>query len=81
MTTIVNVYNYGDKPRNIILVDDDIVDGKYQNDTLKELVAMRDFNVFTNGGTGGLLNEGDGYTFDSYTGTLTIPANKYVIIF
>jgi hypothetical protein len=69
------------KEPNIIICEADFIDNDYQNDKLKALEPMKDFNVFTNNGTGTLVSYEDGYQHNPLTGTLTMPANKYVIIF
>lgn len=48
--------------------------------SLVNKTAMINFDVFSAGAYGGLLEEDDGYTFDSPSGTLTMPPGKYMIL-
>lgn len=70
--------------RRIRITSADFIGNDYQNNYLIGLIAETDFDVYSAGGTGGLLNEGtaptDGYTFNSATGTITTTADSYLII-
>lgn len=63
----------------IRITSSDFMGNNYQNDLLIGLTAETDFDVWSAGGTGGLLNNGEGYAFVSGTGTMTLPADKYMI--
>jgi hypothetical protein len=55
--------------------------GIYANDDLIGLTAEFDFDIYSAEGSGVLLNLNDGYLFNSGTGTLTLPDQKYKIEF
>jgi len=61
----------------IILTASDFEGDTYQNDALVNKQADLDFELFTNGGSGVMLKEGDGYTYDQSYGTITAPAQNY----
>lgn len=44
------------------------------------LIAGKDFQLYTNGGSGTLLAPDDGYTFNATTGTITTDPGPYVLI-
>lgn len=68
--------------RNVVqtvITSADFAGPHYINTLLIGLTAMRDFNVFTNGGSGVVLNVNDGYTFTSGTGTINMEPGDYLI--
>ncbi len=66
-------------PLNVSIEAVDFAGSTYQNNDLIDLTPMVDFNVFTNLGSGVLLQNGDGYTFVAGTGTITTEADSYII--
>jgi len=58
----------------------DFTGSDYQNDRLIGLNPPAQFLLFTNEGSGTLQKVPD-FTFDSVTGTITVPAGNYVILF
>ncbi len=54
--------------------------GTYTNASLAGLIPETDFDVWAAEGYGGLLNNNDGYTFTSSSGTLTMAAGKYLVM-
>jgi hypothetical protein len=44
------------------------------------MIAGKDFQLYTNSGSGVLLNPGDGYTFDSLLGRITTTPDNYILI-
>ena len=75
------VYVPKPKPKNIILTSASFVGSEYQNNIFLGAVAMSDFNIFANNGSGTLLNNPDGYALDFSTGTITMTPGNYIIIF
>src|SRR5690348_11334319 len=51
----------------------------YDNSNLVNLTPYADFNVYTNEGSGVLLQFNDGYTYNAPLGRLTMPPGKYLI--
>lgn len=91
--TVINIYDGCvkppfAKPKNIILTAADFTPpsvpsgpGTYQNNELKGLIVMVDFNLFSNNGSGTLQNTSSGFTFDSPSGTISALPGNFVIIF
>ena len=57
----------------------DFVGSDYTNALLIGKTPQVGFNVFSNDGSGALLDYPNSYDFDNTTGTLTMPAGNYVI--
>lgn len=62
-----------------VITSADFTAGTYQDNRLIGKTPVTDFSVFTNEGSGVLQKLNDGYTFDTVTGTLTMPAGNYQI--
>lgn len=74
----------GSSGSRTLITDVDFVGSDYTNAALIGLTPFIDFNVWVNvganvGGTGTIVNQGDVYTFDSTTGTLTMEPDNYLI--
>jgi hypothetical protein len=68
------------KPVTLVIEPADFAGSTYTNVNLIGKTPMVQFNVFTNEGSGVLLNVDDSYTFNSGTGTITMDAGNYIII-
>ncbi len=66
--------------RPIRISASDFTVGVYTNAVLRGLTAEVDFDVYSAGGSGTLLNLNDGYTFNRFTGALTMSAEDYLIL-
>ena len=76
----ITFINANTKTRSVLTITSaDFTAGVYQNNALKTLTPGTDFNVFTNEGSGILLAENNGYTFDSGLGKLTMGPQNYFI--
>lgn len=62
-----------------VITSADFTGSTYQDNRLIGKTSVTDFSIFTNEGTGALQKLNDGYTFDTVTGTLTMPAGNYQI--
>ena len=61
----------------ILLTESDFEGNSYYNDDLIDKVPDVDFELFTNDGSGVMLNVSDGYTHDTNYGVITAPAQNY----
>ncbi len=66
--------------KTIVISPADFSGSTYQNSLLIGKTPMTQFNIWTLGGSGSLLTYPDGYTFDSVTGTVTMPSQDYLIL-
>lgn len=65
------------KTNVLLLTAADFEGDSYQNDDLVDKVPDIDFELITYGGSGVILNVGDGYTHDTNYGVITAPAQNY----
>lgn len=66
-------------PTSFAITSSDFAGSTYTDTRLIGKVPVTDFNVYSNNGSGVLLKNTDGYTFNTGTGTLTMPADDYRI--
>ncbi len=68
-------------PSPLRIISSSFTGNNYSNAALIGKTAQVDFDVWAAEGSGTLMNLNDDYGFNSVTGTLTMAAQKYLILF